>query len=321
LSGSQAWRDVFAKTTIRPELGSFWLYARRSASQHVRFGYNEEMNQLHLQVWELRNNELFLTVSQSAEWKPSGKALELRLELRGKAAMGYVNGEPAFPKPMILPASLGLGRVAVGGDALEAGRAGALLQTLEAGPIPMRLAMFDPALSMPVTQRLERLQLMRDRITDLAPVWFTQDESGAWQSALREEDDLYRLFAGYYGLRLTPVAVLRDANSFSLRDMHLLIQVHGLDGIVLRCETLPDAETIEALRRSPEAAGLELIVTEENTGVEEVSFFALGASQALLRTSRETGRFRMIAAGQWTSLDEVAPYAHAIIEIDVGDLR
>lgn len=321
LSGSQAWRDAYVKTTIRPEFGSFWLYARRSASQHVRFGFNEDMDRLHLQVWELRNNELFLTVSESAEWKPTGHPLKLRLDLRGKAAMGYVNDEPAFPKPLILPASLGLGRVAVGGDALEAGRAEVLLQTLEAGPIPVRLAMFDPAVPMTVTQRLERLQAMRTHITNLAPVWFTQDESGAWQSTLREEDDLYRLFAGYYGLRLTPVAVLHDLKSLSLRDLHLLIQVHELDGLILQCETLPNAETMEALRRSPEAADMDLIILQESAGLQEAPFFALGASQNLSRKVHEAGQLRRITAGQAAVLDDIAPYAPAIIEVDVGDLR
>src|SRR5690606_1880369 len=83
LLGSERLRDAFIEAAIRDIRGHFWVYARRTENQLVRFGF-ENPDRMHLQVW--KDGRMLLNQSKAVSIAP-GASIRLRMEIRGTGLM------------------------------------------------------------------------------------------------------------------------------------------------------------------------------------------------------------------------------------------
>ncbi len=285
LNGSQNWHDSFIEARLRPDTGHFWLTARRSHNQMLRFGYDESSHRLRLQRWETDGAERVIADERTYEWSlPADEAVTLRLEVRGNGALAYLNDEPVWPTPLLLPGTMTGGRVTLDGDTTAPGEARWELQTVAAGPIMAGIARL-PAADGPLDEEwIERLQAVRHVLTDLSPGWFQRTADGDWQSQPSEDHQLLRIFADYHGLRLMPTIQVTDLESLTAGELRSVIALHELDGLILLHPTAPAADVLTAFAQQPEAQGLNLVfMTLDQAAPDEGEVYGLGAARALNR--------------------------------------
>ncbi|MCA1807933.1 MAG: hypothetical protein LC725_00450, partial [Lentisphaerae bacterium] len=139
LHGSDTMTSGFIDTLVEDVRGFFWLYARRSESSMIRFGF-EQAGKLYLQIWK----DGAVSVNQNRVWVRPDGAFRIRLEIRGDGAAGYINGQPAFGAPIPIPHDMGLGWWGIAPWAPKFGVAQALLREINGGPLPVRLGIFAP---------------------------------------------------------------------------------------------------------------------------------------------------------------------------------
>lgn|GEM_PF-2308333 len=260
LLGSHGWRDTFVEARAQRGQGQLWLTARQTRRHLLRFGWDESRGQWLLQWWDDRNQALDVAVSMPAEAPdPDWSEATLRLEVRGRGAMGFVNGEAMFDAPLRIPADMGPGRVTLEAFDDQPGAAHFMLASVSAGPLPMRMALLQGDTPAAVEQEIQQFQPLRSRVTDLAPVWFARDDDGEWISDVHVDDGLARLLARYYGYRLMPVARMPSVEGLSGHALRDLINLHDVDGLTIWCEQAPTEEWFETFSTLTEVAGLTLI--------------------------------------------------------------
>lgn len=286
LLGSERLRDSFVETTLTDWNGSFWLYARRTADQMVRFGFEETPDLLYLQVW--RDGRTVVNESRTVSIT-EGVPLDLRLELRGDGMMGYVNGQALFDTPIPAPSNLWLGWVGLAAFEHEHGQAQATMARLSAGALPLRMALLPSHTSAhDLDELLEALRPHTAQLTDLAPRFFTIRPDGEWVTHQAEQQRLIRLFARFHRLRFVPVVQIESTDIDALQGLRERLQDQRADGAILLVEEKPDENWLTALRQEINLAPLDVhLLVQDDTG-QALHSYPYGAALDLYRGDPDT---------------------------------
>ncbi len=286
LLGSERLRDAFVETTLDDWNGSFWLYARRTADQMVRFGFEDTPDQIYLQVW--RDGR---TVVNESRWVdvPNNEPLALRLELRGDGMMGYVNGQPLFDSAIPLPSGLWLGWVGLSAFDQERGQARANLSRLSAGTLPLRVAMLpQQSTAHDLDELLEALRPHTRQLTDLAPRFFTIRSNGDWVAHQEEQHRLVRLFARFNRLRIVPAIAVQSTDATALNGLRSRLLEQRFDGAILVMDELPAEDWLEALREEINLAPLDVHLLVRDESGQALDSYPLGAAVDLYHGDPDT---------------------------------
>lgn len=303
LSGSQHWLDSFVEARLQSGVGHFWLVARRTRQQMIRFGYDESIRRLRLQYWETEGAQRVLANERTLDWSlPENEPVTLRLEVRGKGARAYLDGHPLWSAPLLLPGTMPGGRITLDGEATAPGQARWELQAVTAGPLMAGIARLPTADETVDEQWIERLQGARHFLTDLSPEWFNKTAGGRWTSQPVEDQALIRTFANFHGLRLMPMVTVDDLDSLTAGELRSMITLHDLDGLILRCPTLPAPETLTRFAQQPETQGLTLIwAAFDDAAPQAGQLYGMGTARALNPEQAQPASLQRI---DWDALPE-----------------
>ncbi|MDZ4198809.1 MAG: tetratricopeptide repeat protein, partial [Kiritimatiellia bacterium] len=251
LQGSLHAYDGFVECVVSPGEGSFWLFARRSGDQLVRFGYSGD--RLHLQAWRQGR----IVSSESVSWSPPSGPVRLGLEVSGRGAMGHVNGKPVFSGSLSVPPMIGRGWIGVALHDPERGRASAELQALMAGPLQPRFAKVGAVSSE--EQAEEKLQVVRRLIRStsvLCTGGYEIDARGNLTRTNPDPDDLWRLFAQYYRVWYMPVLQVKAGTPLDSVLLQEKARDWKVDGFVLLLDSEPDPGWMRDMREAFMAADI-----------------------------------------------------------------
>lgn len=240
LSQSDTMLNGFIEAAFEDSHGVFWLYARRSENNMIRLGFGQT-GQIYLQVW--LNGKVI--AENARPWiKPPG-TVTARLEVRGNAASGYINGIPVFGAPLNIPAEVGLGWWGLAPWAQRFGAARVQLRKAAGGPLPAYIGIVDrhdPAWTD--KDYLSALQPWTRSMTAIAPPWFTQEDDGTVESEYFGEYPELRILCKYYQIRLMPCVRGVATRSLKLQNLVDLALFEKLDGFTLLVHRIPDEDWI-----------------------------------------------------------------------------
>ncbi len=253
---SELMRDGYLDVVLDETQGFFWIYARRSARAMVRFGFDQE-GYIHIQAWH--NGDLL--AHHSRPWiRPPG-SLNLRLELRGDGARGFVNGMDVFDTPLNIPARVAYGWWGIAPFAFELGMARARILQMECQPLQTSIALIAPGSA---DTQIVQLRPYAGHVSALAPAWIFQNPDGSLPTALPEDAGLLRMFSAFHGIRLLPVIDLAYDGAVDPEEVVQLVHKNHLDGALVKFRKPPSPEWKEALRLALEKrpANVILMITE-----------------------------------------------------------
>ena len=255
LKNSELMRDGFIEVTLGESVGAFWLYARRSSRNMVRFGFDGD-GFLRIQTW---SDGEPLTMNSRPWIRPAGDIV-MRLEVRGDGAIGLVNGKAVFPTPLPIPAQIAYGWWSVAPFSPELGIARARISRIATGPLRPGIAMLretDPA------RAADALDRLRDRVSELsavAPVLFIQHPDGTLLSDPMADIMPFRMFCSYHRLRLMPVAALDFYSDVRAETLVDIIIKNRLAGLVLQMRSMPSDSWIAHATELLEQTDADLII-------------------------------------------------------------
>ena len=246
---SQQFNDSFIHAKFKDVRDSVWIYGRRSVENLVRFGVDTESKELHLQIWKDKNRRIHSGHRETLESLPN--EIDLRLEIRGNGVVGYLNGREVVSVPLELPGQINHGWMAVSVQSADRGQARATITELEAGPLPLQLAMLPqtPAEGEIASEELQKIRSLLGNVTDASPDWFELTSEGKWKSDIDPADDFFRLFSRYYRIRLVPLVQVATDAIVTVSDIEYITNEHSLDGVVLRFAQQPDNAWRETFRK------------------------------------------------------------------------
>ncbi|MFN2350377.1 MAG: pre-peptidase C-terminal domain-containing protein [Kiritimatiellia bacterium] len=248
LIGSDAMPSGFIDVSINHTQGFFWMYSRRGADNMVRFGFDED-DRIYLQLW-LRGQ---LLQNHTRMWHRTHKTRNpwLRLELRGDAAFGFIDGEPAFSAPLAIPLDMGLGWWGFAPWAAEPGRAGVIASRISGGPLPVLLGLYESGDATTLAaQDIDRLKNYMRGLSAMAPAWYTQQaDSSVTPDGNTEKYNDLRLLCRYYRVRLLPLLRVHDLISLDIPGLLARARKDRVDGFTLLVERMPDPQWIAATER------------------------------------------------------------------------
>ncbi|MCX7817650.1 MAG: polysaccharide deacetylase family protein [Kiritimatiellae bacterium] len=263
LLGSLQTRDALVEASVGGIHGGVWLYARRTERHLVRFGFTE--GRLHLQVW--RDGRLLQEMKR--EWIPPAGFTPLRLEVNGRGAMGFVDGEPAFATRLVIPSDIRAGWIGLAVHSPTRGQAAAEFTSLRAGPLQPRLAALAPTSSGDETdQQLAAIRNDTPFLTALCPAWFTVETDGRWTGPATPDPAVYHIFARYHRIWLLPMVECRSAAGAVPSEIEGRVRQVNADGLVLAFRTWPGDDWISALAERLAASGLTIIVLGMDTAAQ-----------------------------------------------------
>jgi len=286
LKRTDRWRDCFVSTTVQDPSGGFWIYARHSIEGLIRFGFDSVSDGFRLQVWQGKSRRL--VVNQHSPIRDKKGAIRMALEVRGNGIVALSDGEPLFSSPIEIPPQIGHGWVALVTRHEEQGRASVKITALEAGPLPVRIAMLPQEPSTTgIDEELQRLRALLGTVSDCSPNWFSIAPSGSWLSKLDVADDFFRLFARYYRIRLLPTVTVSPGIVPTGEEIISLAAIHRLDGFVLKFREMPKPDALEALEDDLSGHPVYVFVlTPGRAGSSRVKLLGLGRSRPLLNDSK-----------------------------------
>lgn len=255
LLGSLQARDASIEATVGAVRGSFWLYARRTERHLVRFGFSE--GRLHLQVWR----EGRLVQEMKREGLPPNETIRLRLEVNGRGAIGFVNGEPAFPARLVIPSDVRAGWVGLAIHSPARGQGAADLISLRAGFLRPRLAALAPTSGADDTdQQLAAVRGDIPYLTALCPAWFTIETDGRWGGPATPDPSTYQLFARYHRVWLLPMVECRNIAGATAAELETRARELKVDGMTLVFHTWPGNDWCVALADRLATSPLTIVV-------------------------------------------------------------
>ncbi len=258
-------RNACIDAEIEPVSGSAWLYACRTERHLIRFGISD--GQLRLQAW--RNNRLLQDLKQDLP-ADAARRLQLRLEVNGKAAMGFLEGRPAFPTRLNVPDDFGGGWVGLAAHAPERGRAVLDVFRLRVNGCPLRLAMVPSDPTPEATDaRLAKLRSDVPWLTAMCPSWWQVTEEGRWISASGVDAKVFEIFSKYHRVPLLPLVECRSMASITPEALAQRAADCRADGFVLGFRRWPDAAWLDSLASQLQGSPLTVLVLapEEGKGV------------------------------------------------------
>lgn len=288
LNRTDRWRDCYVKATVEDPTGGFWIYARHSMEGLIRFGFDSGSDELFVQVWKGRQRRI--VVNEHKPMLSKSGPLQMSMEVKGNGVLAYINNKPIFSTPIEIPDDIGHGWIAISARNVEIGKASVKIMNLEAGPLPIRLALLPqtPSTSR-VDEELARMRSLLGTVSDYSPDWFSVSPSGSWSSSLEAADDFFRLFARYYRIRLLPTVNVPEGVSIAGADILEIIDIHKLDGVVLRYTAMPNEEWILELERELDGHPIcVFILAPGRAGSRKAKLRGIGHGKILLNDSRET---------------------------------
>lgn len=286
LKKSELMRDGFIEVALDESIGYFWIYARRSSRSMIRFGFDNE-GFVHIQSW-LNGNLLSF---ENRPWMRPPGMVTLRLNVRGDGAMGYINGHPAFTTPLVISSDVAYGWWSIAPFSPDYGTARARLSSIHCGPLAPVMVMLPTLDDARMNQALDWVRPRVRHISALAPVAFVQNPDGSVSQDPQTAFSLVRMFATYHRLRLMPVLEMAYYSDIEPAKIVDLINLHRLDGLVLRLRILPDEPWFKALAREMERTTADLIVIRN-----ERTFWPVpGTPAAKLPRDGERRRLRRLA--------------------------
>ncbi len=262
--------------------GTLWLYARRSQSDMIRFGFTPE-ERLYLQVWEGDR----LLVNQVRAWQRPASDVRLRLEVRGDGAMGFVNDRPAFGAPIALPASQDLGWWGLSPWAPQFGVAEAVVRRVGGGPLPVQIAAFkgredrwqDDAL-------VERLTPFAPRLQAVVPTWYAHELDGMITPNTRDRYASLRLLTRFHRIRLLPAIRNAIPRTLNFDELIALAQADEIDGFTLLFVRMPGEEWFARAEEALLDSNLSLLVVRIDPDQEWAEMREVGPRRGLFPGSR-----------------------------------
>jgi tetratricopeptide (TPR) repeat protein len=251
LEGSERTRDGHIEAGLLEWIGQFWLIARRGDGQFIRFGFDEN-NDLYLQSWVGGQN----VSSQRRFWSGFTTPINLRLEIRGFSAMGFINGRRAFDVPLSIPHNLGLGSWGVAAHSPRFGTAKAELDHIRIGPLPANIAVAPPE-SPP--DYLEKLKANIRHLSAISPEWFSVTAEGQIVENVRDENDILHILSRFHGIRLMPVMKISRLAGVPVEQLPALAAKYKVDGFVLEFPQLPDNDWFLELETMPGLSALQIL--------------------------------------------------------------
>lgn len=312
LAGSHRWQDADIEVEVKDWEGGLWIHARRSATHFVRLGFTDEFDRLFIQVWEQQRQQMVMTRSEFVTWTVPDKTFTLRLVVRGRGAMAYVDGEPLFESPVGIPAEVGLGHITIDGAARETGRAKLTLGAVTAQPLPARVAWLKADTTAETGLQIERVREHLDTVSDFSPTWF-EVENGNWRSDLPEDPQVLRVFARFHELRFMPIALVDDWSSVTMRDIRALITMHDLDGLILMGTEEPDENQREIWRQQPDAGNVHAVFMPRDVEGGINRLWATGVLRSWLHGVDEFVDFHEMPWSSLTRLIDLVPSDHVLI--------
>lgn len=238
LKNSEGLRNGFIEATLKEARGFFWLYARRSEGNMIRFGF-EHNGRLYIQIWS--KGELVTNINR--EWEPPAGALKLTLEVRGDAVYGYVDGRAAFGAPIQIPNDMNLGWWGMAPWSAQLGVAQAVVSEIAGGPLPVNIGMYRGNPGEDSDRMLvQKVQPNTQTLSIFSPTWFFQDGSGQVRSEVQENYPSLRLLTRYHKIRLYPLVKSATARGLRLDQLAELAETSKVDGFVLEFFQMPDED-------------------------------------------------------------------------------
>ncbi|MCX7010047.1 MAG: hypothetical protein NTY53_22880, partial [Kiritimatiellaeota bacterium] len=251
-------------------------------------------------------------------WTEPKTSVRLRLEVRGDGVMGYIDGQPAFSSPMELPNDFELGWVGMANFSADRGKAQSLLERASAGPLaPRLLSLSGSKDEAELDASLAAIRPEINHLSDLAPQWFHIGADSAWQATFGKEEQMLRLFARYYRVRLMPTVTVDPGAQLHADDLISSAAKYKVDGFILVYPVLPNAAWFDALEHALGASNIKILVVamEPDKGIGRIRGIAAGGD--LLSTSAEVTQEAVLQA--WTRdgghkpLSELPPAKPAIM--------
>jgi hypothetical protein len=277
LSGTDRYRNAFLEVAVDHIQGSFWIYARRGGKHYVRFGVEPSGN-CFLQL--VRNGETLESKILHLGDKLTGR-LQLRLQIKGNGAEGLVNGQMVFKNPLTLPTDFELGQFGLSVYAKKRGTARAVLEKINAGLLPVHLAVISnlECEEGKIDVRMSALRQNLAQISHLSLPAFNVGPYGNWVALEHDSLALYRLFARYYNLRIWPAVRIPEGVVITPADVMRVAQEHQVSGFVLCFGKIPSEDWFQRLSAELRLSPLEVVVMNSTAEQAENSIRILGAAR------------------------------------------
>ncbi len=283
LLGTDCWRDGFLEVELDDFSGECWLAMRRSAENLVRFGADRDQEQMFLQLWRRDGDRLALGNYHAAPWTGRAGGLRLRLETRGTAAVGFVNGRLWEPGVLPLPRDLTPGWLALIGRTADPGKAWMAVRRISAGPLHPCLALMEGGVGGRFDEVAAALRPHIGHLNGISPAWFDMDPNGELKGGSDESDDFFRLFARYHGFRLLPQIQVAPGAAVRASDLADAAEIHRVDGFLLQFGEPPSSAMLRELSRQLTAYPLDVLAcVNEETAPERPRLIGLGRAALLM---------------------------------------
>ncbi len=271
LVNSDTMHSGFVEVLIGEARGDFWLYARRGEHNMIRFGF-QHAGRMYMQIWhrgQLINN-------QSRIWTRTTQQTRLRLEIRGDAAFGMVDGEPAFGAPVAIPPEIGLGWWGISPWAPQFGVAQVSILEVSGGPTPVNIALFQPRLEeWTDNEVVEKLRDHAPHLQAMAPLWFSQELDGRVRKDTREDYTALRMMGRFHQIRLLPAIRSASPRVINIPDLIELAEEERLDGFTLLFARMPNEEWFKEVEEALIGSSLTLLAvqlgSQDTIDIREVS--------------------------------------------------
>ncbi len=257
LKQSELIRDGYIEVDLGESTGAFWLYARRSSTAMIRFGFESD-GYLRIQAW--KNGEV--RTSESVAWiRPPG-TIRVRLEIRGNGAIGYIDDKPVFSTPLAIPKDIAYGWWGIAPFSPELGVASAQIERIAASPLSPTLALVKPDKESDIESILDSLRTSKRDISAIAPVLFTQSHDGQILTTPTMDMRRYNMYTSYHRIRFMPAATLDYNSEVKPENIKKLIDENKLNGLVLIVKKLPSEKWFTEVTKLTEETDTNIIVVQ-----------------------------------------------------------
>jgi len=282
LKRSETMMNGFVEAELEQARGFFWLYARRSEGNMIRFGF-ESVGRLYLQIW--MDGEMVTNISR--DWIRPNDGVTLRLEVRGDAVFGYLDGRPAFGAPIQIPSGMNLGWWGMAPWAAQFGVAQALIREVAGGPLPSNIGIYRGIIKPGVDEiMVEKIKANTTQLTVFSPPWFFQDVSGEIRSEINFDLPGVRLLTRYYKIRLYPLIRSASARNFDVSDVVELAKSTKVKGFLLDFTRMPDSEWFNRTEKELAGTGIGLLAVRFDVFGQMVEVREVGSAGALFAGNR-----------------------------------
>lgn len=290
LKNSEGMRNGFVEATLKETRGFFWLYARRSEGNMIRFGF-EPNGRLYLQIWQKGD----IVTNVSREWENPATGVNLKLEIRGDAVYGFIDGRPAFGAPTQIPDDMNLGWWGMAPWAPQFGVAQAVVAELAGGPLPVNIGIYRGNIGENTDQMLvDKVKANTHTLSVFSPNWFFQDVTGDIRTQGEIVMPSLRLLTRYYKIRLYPLVKSASTRTLNVQKLIELAAATKVPGFVLEFARMPDEAWFAGAEEALAGTGVGLLAIKFDPADGRVEVRELGAASSLFPGSRKVQQVPMV---------------------------